>query len=387
MQGDCLARKWLIEQKVNIEMAIDNIYHVFVSSTYADLKDERKKVSEAIAKAGFVPEGMELFPASSQSQFEFIKRVIDRCDYYILIIGGRYGQLGDDNLSYTEMEYEYALSRGISILAFLHRKPEKIEAGKTEKNPKNARRLQQFRSKLSEGTLVDFWENPDELSMKVAVALAQEAMVRPGVGWVRGDQARDPRITEELSLATMRIKELEAELRTQHLTERIVKFPESVASVDQLFEVELIISIRRFNGNEPPILDERHLIVNTSWKLIFIYASLAMTEVDSEKGIYRMILKQLLKEKENIGEDAHPEISSPLGSLQIRLQLEALSLIRAETEIRDVMGIRPLFDPSVGGRAAAKQPVKVWRLTEMGRRYMADELALKENRNFLIAST
>lgn len=177
---------------------MNKIYHVFVSSTYSDLKDERKRVSESIAKAGYVPEGMELFPASSQKQFEFIKRVIDRCDYYVLIIGGRYGSLADNNISYTEMEYEYALGKSISILSFLHANPDKIEFGKTEKTAEYAERLRQFRARVSNGTLVDFWENPDELSAKVVVALSQEATLNPGTGWVRGDQSIDPTIINEL---------------------------------------------------------------------------------------------------------------------------------------------------------------------------------------------
>jgi hypothetical protein len=72
---------------------------VFVSSTYADLKDERRQVSETLAKAGFVPAGMELFPAADQQQLEFIQRVIDRCDYYVVMVGGRYGSLADDRIS------------------------------------------------------------------------------------------------------------------------------------------------------------------------------------------------------------------------------------------------------------------------------------------------
>lgn len=55
---------------------------------------------------------MELFPAIDEDQFEFIKKVIDDCDYYLLIIGGRYGSLSDEGVSYTELEYQYAVSKG-----------------------------------------------------------------------------------------------------------------------------------------------------------------------------------------------------------------------------------------------------------------------------------
>jgi Domain of unknown function (DUF4062) len=69
---------------------MEKVYQVFVSSTYSDLKDERRQVSETLAEAGYIPSGMEFFPAADQKQLQFIERVIDRCDYYIVIIGGRY---------------------------------------------------------------------------------------------------------------------------------------------------------------------------------------------------------------------------------------------------------------------------------------------------------
>jgi len=50
---------------------MDKRYQVFVSSTYADLREERGKG---------IPSGMELFPAADEEQWAFIKRVIDDCD-------------------------------------------------------------------------------------------------------------------------------------------------------------------------------------------------------------------------------------------------------------------------------------------------------------------
>jgi hypothetical protein len=60
---------------------MDKRYQVFVSSTYADLKEERQRVIQALMEMDCIPAGMELFPAADQEQFEFIKRVIDDCDY------------------------------------------------------------------------------------------------------------------------------------------------------------------------------------------------------------------------------------------------------------------------------------------------------------------
>ena len=96
---------------------MEKLFHMFVSSTYSDLQEERGRVSEALSKAGHVPEGMEIFPASSQKQLDFIKRVIDRCDYYVVILGGRYGSMASADISFTELEFEYAISKGLPTLA------------------------------------------------------------------------------------------------------------------------------------------------------------------------------------------------------------------------------------------------------------------------------
>jgi hypothetical protein len=129
---------------------MDKVYQVFVSSTFSDLEDERKKVSDTLAKAGFIPAGMELFPATSLQQLEFIKKVIDRCDYYVVVVGARYGSLDGDK-SFTEKEYEYALSKKIPILAFICKAPGKIAAEKTDTDPDQIARLEAFRTRLKTG--------------------------------------------------------------------------------------------------------------------------------------------------------------------------------------------------------------------------------------------
>lgn len=110
---------------------MDKRYQVFVSSTYADLKDERKAVIQTLIELDCIPAGMELFPAIDEEQLTFIKRVIDDCDYYLVIIGGRYGTLSKEGISYTEQEYDYAVSRGLKVIALLHARPEDIPVSKS----------------------------------------------------------------------------------------------------------------------------------------------------------------------------------------------------------------------------------------------------------------
>ena len=52
---------------------------------------------------------MELFPATDDEQFEFIKRIIDDCDYYVVIVAGKYGSMTAEGISFTEKEFDYAV--------------------------------------------------------------------------------------------------------------------------------------------------------------------------------------------------------------------------------------------------------------------------------------
>ncbi|MDR9828507.1 DUF4062 domain-containing protein [Vibrio sp. FNV 38] len=70
---------------------MDIKHQVFVSSTYKDLIEERKEVIHALLELDCIPAGMELFPATDEDAWSLIKEIIDNCDYYILIIGGKYG--------------------------------------------------------------------------------------------------------------------------------------------------------------------------------------------------------------------------------------------------------------------------------------------------------
>lgn len=92
---------------------------VFVSSTYTDLIEERQAAVQAILDAGHIPAGMELFKAG-KSQMKTIKRWIDESDVYMLILGGRYGSIEKESgLSYTELEYRYALFKNMPVFAII----------------------------------------------------------------------------------------------------------------------------------------------------------------------------------------------------------------------------------------------------------------------------
>lgn len=97
--------------------------------------------------ADCIPAGMEAFVATDVEQFEVIKKVIDLCDYYILIIGQRYGSINPDTgISYTEMEYDYAIKNKIPVLVFVLDEQIVLPDDKKENEPDKVERLKAFRA-------------------------------------------------------------------------------------------------------------------------------------------------------------------------------------------------------------------------------------------------
>lgn len=162
----------------------DKKYQIFISSTFDDLQYERRSALEAILITNNIPIGMESFVASSQEQFEHIKSCIKGCDYYILIVGGRYGsQHPKLNLSYTELEFDYAKSLNKPILAFIRN-----DINKCRKKDTDLENISKFRTKVQQEHLCQLFNNKAELKGLVLAALTQEIMRNPQVGWIRSDK-------------------------------------------------------------------------------------------------------------------------------------------------------------------------------------------------------
>ncbi|NNC12850.1 DUF4062 domain-containing protein [Planctomonas sp. JC2975] len=195
----------------------DRREQVFVSSTYLDLRDERQSVIQALLIAGCIPAGMELFPAGNDEKWRLIQRVIRECDYYVLVIGGKYGSVDPTTeLSYTEMEFDYAESLGKPIMAFLHGEPGKLTGEQIELDKERRDKLDAFRAKVEAARVVKYWNTPAELPGHVALALMETREHYPAEGWVRASQAMTPEQKTEIAELRARVAELtrETDLRT-----------------------------------------------------------------------------------------------------------------------------------------------------------------------------
>lgn len=213
----------------------DKKYQVFVSSTYVDLIDARKKIIETVLSLYHFPVGMEMFSADDSEQWEIIRETIDASDYYIIIIGHKYGSISAAGISYTEMEYDYAKSLNIPVLAFIRNRDVLTKPNERETDHAKVERLEAFIEKAKANKMCDFWESIEDLATKVAIALPKVMRRTPRIGWVRGDQATPKEVSNELAeLSTEnrqlreRLREYESQLLSELPLLKLLAFPEDV---------------------------------------------------------------------------------------------------------------------------------------------------------------
>ena len=298
---------------------MDRKYQVFVSSTYEDLIEERQEVMHVLLELDCIPAGMELFPAANEDQWSLIKGVIDDCDYYVVIVAGRYGSVGSNGISYTEMEYQYAVEIGKPVAAFLHGDPESIAAKYVEQTDDGKRKLARFRS-LVQQKMCKEWTSPHELGSVVSRSLIQLKKAHPSVGWVRGDQVSDQDASAEILALRKQVEQLES--RLQEARTEAPPGTENLAQGDERFEIRYHI---RTPGNS---YDDE---IQLPWDDIFHTVSPLMIRESSDRNIRQALDQRVLRElndRSEYGMGEHAYVSVEHDCFRtIIVQLRALGLI------------------------------------------------------------
>jgi hypothetical protein len=138
---------------------------------------------------------MELFTSGDQSQMAVIRKWIDESDVYMLILGGRYGSIEPESgLSYTELEYDYAVSTSKPLFAVALKDgaiDERVKAsGLAVAEIDNPALLKSFKAKVL-SNLAAFFVDERDVKLAVFETLPNYAANRNLVGWVRGDNIID----------------------------------------------------------------------------------------------------------------------------------------------------------------------------------------------------
>lgn len=347
---------------------MDRRYQVFLSSTYEDLKEERLEVMKALLELDCIPCGMEYFPAANEDQWTYIASLIDDCDYYVVIVGGRYGSTDAHGVSYTQKEYEYAVSKGIPVIAFLHGEPGKIASAKTERTQTGREKLEEFR-RLCYKRLCKEWTTLHELGAVVSRSLTQLIKRNPRSGWVRADALASEEASRE-------ILELRRTVERQREDLEKLQFiapagAERLAQGDERIGVECKLTLRK-NGSERGDLDRLlrlSQVVEVTWdELLMAFAPDLMSPANEVK--MKSAVSKLLGEKcERNCLREYPDYSVirakiAEGAFQtIKIQFLALGLIAVRTEW-------------IPGKGETTREIRLCELTPLGKRHLLQEKAV-----------
>ncbi|MEN5297540.1 DUF4062 domain-containing protein [Brucella sp. TWI559] len=332
----------------------DKKYQVFVSSTFKDLAKQRRMVIQGILDLQHIPAGMEMFPATDTDQLEYIKKIIDQCDYYVLIMANMYGSM-TDGVSYTEQEYDYAVSQGKFVLAFPHSQPETQPFNHSDTDEDKRTALSAFRQKVMRGRLVREWSSDDKLEAQIIKALVHAFNNYPQIGWVRGDSIANSDVilrNNELLEENNNLKSLLSDLKP------VPNFKvDDIASLDE--EISISMKIKNWNYASDYEEDHSQLII-TTWRSLFISIASHIKGV-SDDIVIKNALVSLLPERKR-------EMKTSITELQkatIKSQLEAFGLILVKSDIKN------------------KQTLE---LTELGNRTMREQLVIRKKEGGEISS-
>jgi hypothetical protein len=210
---------------------------------------------------------------------------------------------------------------------------------------------------LKTSRLVSFWADKGDLSTKVLTAVMQAVNLSPGIGWVRGDQAIDPKVlqdTERLRIENAELKQRLAEIRSEQVT-----FPQGLIGPDET--IELTVSGYIQNNQQKETLPDQQAIVKLGDLFVYIFDRLLVEPIEHALKTIVGRAAAAVGLSNSFREKAVYSIGSR-DVRTLRFQYEALGLIQAQGQV----SVQPF-----------RQEYVAWTVTEKGRRYVAQTMAIR----------
>ncbi len=348
---------------------ISRIYQVFVSSTYQDLVEERRVVLEILPQLGCLP---ILLPSQGPQAWPSVRKRIEISDYYILLVGSRYGSLTPSGVSHTHQEYIHARHKKKPMLIFMHGAPDTRPESLQETTPEGRSRFQDFRQIFTEN--ICLWQTTAELTRLLRSKIPLFIENNPCDGWVRGEKADEPSPASsspppvasgavlartivprqaavqdtELEEARLRIAELEAE-REQWLSGHVK--PLELAQGQE--KAELIYQANVYHAGHCELLMLRTEI---SWNEVFLALAIHLRQPQPEKFMMERLgefLRQRgLEDAQRLRAKAHALTDIKINDLTfntVRVQLRALGLITRARFVQRLSASDALWQLSLQG--------------------------------------
>ena len=330
------------------------------------MRKEREAILDAILELGNFPAGMEVIPAADATPWDIIETIIAESDYYVLIVGGVYGSTDEHGISYTEREYDFAVSQKIPVLAFLHKDPSKIQVGMFELDSTAQKRLSDFRIKV-EQRHCKYWSSADELKTQVVIGITQAIRTNPRIGWIRGDSGDTAETLKKLTIALEENSFLKVEI--QSLKEALGVRNEAggqLASGTDKVEIHF---------RSPPNEDRRLVI---SWDELFKIAGPLMMSAITEKRLI-IHLSQALSHYATLPKESPSAANFKNKSAEI--EYDDFDKIIFQFIALDYLEPTTLVHQTESFRKPITEHLKGFKLTKFGAVKLARLLAIRQESN------
>lgn len=248
------------------------------------------------------------------------------------------------------------------MLGFLHAHPDKIEIGKGESTDEGRRKQEAFVAKVMSRPIKRF-ESVGELAAVVGASVSREIKRRPGVGWVRGDQAMTPETAAEMSELRARIAEFQLGKANEEANASSSGAPDTshLSQGEELVDVPYEMGHMQFGRFRVTHTGEESI----TWDEIFKALGPMMIDESNEEA-----LQQRLSDVLSASIDAYD--GWPENMTEHRLQVLPAQFDKIKVQLRALN----LIDKGIKRRTVSDSRT-YWRLTNWGDRYLASLLAIR----------
>lgn len=338
-------------KQMDTQLSSQHRYQFFISSTYTDLVEARQQLMVSLLEQGHIPMGMGLYPTEENALWPLIQKQIDASDYYVVIVGGRYGSLSPMGLSYTHQEFIYASTRKKPILALLYSRPDDLPEDKREATKAGEKQMADFRQLVMKSQVAREWSNLRELHDVTVTTVPQLISRFPSEGWVRGNGKKHAAVLRKLR---QRVQNLESSIRQSREEGRkpSAPFPDQQSQV-------ISYQANVFVGGNCKLLN---LSSYLTWGQIFSTIAPHMLHATSEDDMRKMLEKRLASVAL---QEARQKIPKAHAARSIRLGSESFNYVKIRLRS---LGVIVKADLRQGGATG-------WRLTRYGDQLMTQLLS------------
>lgn len=200
---------------------------VFVSSTFQDLKTERKAVWEVLGTLDVLVRGMEQFGARPAAPLETCLVEVDQSDIYVGLVGFRLGSVeSQSGKSFTQLEYERAVQTSKQVLIYLIDEENALVPHKFIDKGEGREKLEAFKKKLREKHTVETFVNAKDLAEKLGRDLRTRVPQKASSAMPQDELSASKHLLEQYRLLPLTVAGKEALL---HMEVRGDPYPASKA--------------------------------------------------------------------------------------------------------------------------------------------------------------